>query len=55
MVEFCEVTFIAYLVMIQFTDFSAIQGQSLIAYRTNSDKMRNAFMCYGDIYLVKVS
>ena len=26
-VEFCEIPFIGYLVMIQFTDFSAIQGQ----------------------------
>ena len=25
--EFCEIPFIGYLVMIQFTDFSAIQGQ----------------------------
>ena len=26
-VEFCEIPFIGYLVMIQLTDFSAIQGQ----------------------------
>ena len=26
-VEFCEISFIGYLVMIKFTDFSAIQGQ----------------------------
>ena len=53
--EFCEIPFIGYLVMIQFNDFSAGQGQLLIAYWTNSDKMRNALMCYDDIYLVKVS
>ena len=46
----CEIPFIGYLVMIQFTYFSAIQGQQLIAYWTNSDKMRNALMCYGAIY-----
>ena len=54
-VEFYEIPFPGYLVMFQFTDFSAIQGQKLIAYWTNSNKMRNALMCYGDIYLVKVS
>ena len=51
-VELCEISFIGYLVMTQFTDFSAIQVQWLIAYWSNSDKMWNAPMCYGDIYKV---
>ena len=38
------------LVMTQFTDFSAIQGQLLIPYCSNSDKMRNPPMCYGDMF-----
>ena len=48
-VEFCEIPFIGYLVMTQFIDFSAIQGQLLIAYWSYSDKMQTALMCYCDI------
>ena len=55
MVEFCEIPFIGYLVMTQFIEFSAIQEQQLIAYWSKSNKMQNAPMCYGDIYLVSVS
>ena len=37
-VEFCEIPFIGYLVM--------------TSYQSNSDKMHNASMCHGDLYLV---
>ena len=47
-----EIPFIGYLVMTQFVDFYTIQGQLLIAYWNNSNKMQNVPMCNGDTYLV---